>query len=274
MSNANIVRDSLPPGKTDISEFLQPFPALLLNAAKVSSVCCKASVRNSDFFRVINADPVLTAISYGLYHQIFSKPPSKFFGIAKIIIVLNINTVRNTVLNAAQRALVNEKAKNSFDEAAFVRHSLATAIVAMLLAKERGIKAEKLQEYYCAGLLHDIGKWTLSRTKDKKMEHDEAGGLTAALWGFPPSVRDAALFHHRYKNYSGAFADIVHHTVLADYLVNKAGIKTGRLVKAPCPDQTLWKRLGIDEHIFERIKAPFEAEMQKILSFITSKGSH
>jgi hypothetical protein len=256
--------------------FFKHYPALIPTAPRLQEICKTYTLKPYDFFTIINADPVMTGITYGLYHEFFPKAALSFFGVPYIIIKLNINTVKNNVLKAAARAILPEEAGKRIrkKQTDFLRRSVAAGIVSLLLAKRRGLAAPDTQKYYCAGLLHDIGGFVLSEGSGAVFESGItpplAGRLAAKLWGFPSPICDAIAFREDYQHYSGDHADLVYHTALAvsvsdKWLASKGTAKSRS--KASAPDE-LFKRLSLNETILKEIEEPFRAEFKKVSDFI------
>jgi HD-like signal output (HDOD) protein len=259
--------------KTAITFTFKQYPVLLPDTVKIFNVCNKNAVNVYELLALINSDPVLTAISYGLYHEFFPTVQKEFFGIPRIITVLGINTVKNFILNAAKRGLSNTRPGiNLSAQSGFLRRSLAAAVISYLLARERGIRENRLKEYYCAGLLQNIGEFIVSEDSGaefnvprKTLAREEAGGLAAALWGFPATVAEAVSYN---RNSS---ADIARHSALSAYLADTAvssNKKYGNDITLE-----LFKRLDVPENIFESIKTPFAAELKRMETFLGLEGN-
>ena len=270
----NIKPTGSKPKNTGDGFFFRHYPAIAPVALKFHEVCKTTSANPYDLFTIINADPVLTGITYALYHEFFPETRQEFFGVPHIIIKLNINTVKNNVLKAVERAMLPEETgKNQTD---FLRRSLAAGIVSLLLAKRRGVSEADAQKYYCAGLLRDIGGFVLSEGSGAvfdgtagDIDPADAGRLTAKLWGFPPVIHDAIAFHQDYQHYTGEHSEVVCHTALAASVSDKwAAERRGAKSRSqPSAPTELFKRLNLDESIFKEIEQPFHAEFKKIAAF-------
>jgi HD-like signal output (HDOD) protein len=265
--------------KTEI--YFNSYPALAVTSFRVEEICTSTGVKPQDIFAIINADPMLTGIVYALYHEFFPGNKEEFFGIARIITELGVNTVKNSVLNAVKNTVDADK-KNLKEQTEFLRRSLSTGIISLLLAKQRGINEAHLQKYYSAGLMHDIGSFILSEDNGtvfnsarEGITPAKAGLFAAKLWGFPPVLRDVIAFHRDYRDYSGNYTDVVLNTALAASFLNKATVKTTATSGAPALSGTyeaaqndILRRLNLPQTIFEEINTPFKAELKKIETFI------
>ncbi|MDR2444969.1 MAG: HDOD domain-containing protein [Spirochaetaceae bacterium] len=258
--------------------FFRHYPATVPAALRFYDIYKTNTLKPYDLFTIINADPVLTGITYALYHEFFPEVRQDFFGIPYIIIKLNINTVKNNVLKAAERAMPPQKTGKKIikTQTDFLRRSLAAGIVSLLLAKRRGVSEADAQKYYCAGLLHDIGNFVLSKGSGAVfdgavglIDSPTAGRLTANLWGFPSVLHDAIAFHGDYQHYTKEHSDVVCHTALAVSVSDRWAAKSGaKFLSQPSASDKLFKLLNLDKGIFEGIEESFEAEFKKTAAFI------
>jgi HD-like signal output (HDOD) protein len=244
------------------------YPVLLPDAVKASSICNNNnSINAHELFTLVNADPVLTAICYGVYHEFFPAARKEFFGAPRIIIVLGVNTIKNFIAGAIKLALSSpELCIDLAQQENFLRNSLATAIMSHLIARERGVREERLKEYYCAGLLYNIGEFIISDSSRaefviprKLVTPEEAGRLTAALWGFPSAAADAA--SHRNNS------DAAINAALSAYIV--------KAIDSPNTQddrRDFFKLLNVPEDIFDRIKTPFKSELKRLEGFLGLGG--
>ncbi|MDR2842298.1 MAG: HDOD domain-containing protein [Spirochaetaceae bacterium] len=254
--------------------------AIFYTSAKVKLVCDTAKTTAIDLFRVISTDPYLAYLTIKLFHLYFPAQSKKYVSIEHIIVALNLNTVKNTVLSAAEISAQDKKRTdipvNSTQED-FWRHSVASAVFARLLAKERGIEDSLLEEYWFAALLHDVGKHFLLYTKTAKTlrpDHCAAGFAAGKAAGFAASLCDVILFHHSFGTYNGVHKDLICNTILSDYFVNKSGfLFEGK--KNAKPEASVLKQLGLTQEsmevMFGKINKTFLLQLKKINSYIKSK---
>jgi HD-like signal output (HDOD) protein len=281
MKSNHIAVDSKQIQEVKTEVYFKSYPVLAVISRRIHEICISASSGPQDIFAIINADPVLTGIIYSLYHEFFPDNNDDFFGAARIITELNVNTVKNCLINVTKKIATVSGYKLK-DQAALQRRSLSTGIISLLMAKQRGIENPDLQKYYCAGLMHDIGSFMLLEDNIAifnpcimDVTPVKAGQVAARLWGFPPILQDALTFCHDYKNYNGKYNDVVLHTALAVSFVNKIPVKTnaGAGIQPPsgpsnAVQQDILKRLKLEQTIFDDIYSPFKAELKKIEAFL------
>jgi putative nucleotidyltransferase with HDIG domain len=128
---------------------------------------------------------------------------------------------------------------------AFWRHSLAAGVTSKILAKRRGVDSKLLEEYFTAGLLHDIGKIPLSMViaesyavmvqsaKKKRLSligaedkflginHCACGEQIVKGWNLQGPIGDVIINHHNCAAYSGPHQDLLYNVALANYSVQQ-----------------------------------------------------
>jgi hypothetical protein len=266
--------------------FFNSYPALTVTSCKLGEICRELNTKPQDIFGIINSDPLLTCRVYALYHEFFPNNTEEFFGLARIITELGVNTVKNSVIKALENRPPAGKKKLS-DHKTFLHRSLSAATASLLLAKKRGIDESCLQKYYCSGLMYDIGAFILSEKGGTAFARDREGFSTAKAallaaksCGFPPALRDTAAFNGDYKNYTGNYADVVLHTALAASFVNKRAVEAASKPGAPPlsnPHEAVINdisiKLKLPQTILDEIKEEFAVQLKKIETFIGMEKS-
>lgn len=135
------------------------------------------------------------------------------------VAMLGINLVRSLAL--AFHTFKRESIRTSRnDQNALFTHSLSVASSSQNIATIQGVSANNREEFFIAGLFHDIGKVVLAAnapetwsnifdiaTRDRRpavdverellgATHAETGAYLLGLWGFSDSVVMAAAYHH------------------------------------------------------------------------------
>lgn len=136
----------------------------------------------------------------------------------------------------------------------FWRHSICVGVTAKLIAKGRKVDPKDLEEYFIAGLLHDIGKVPLNNRLSKdyfevfadserrriplylaeqsafELDHGDVGKLIVDNWKLSEDICDVVLYHHRTKEYEGKYQDIVYTVAAANYFasINEIGFSGDR----------------------------------------------
>jgi putative nucleotidyltransferase with HDIG domain len=207
--------------------------------------------------------------------------------------MLGINTVKNLALSTAVMDNLNTKKKSlGLDMEGFWRHSLCVAVAAKFLAKKRGIDSKMIEEYFTAGLLHDIGKIPLNAVlsqqymvtvsnadRERKpltlaeenifgMNHCEAGGMIADAWKLDGAIGDAIKYHHSYREYAGDNKDILYSVAVAKRFATLSVIGfSGECHPSPLPD-FIWDVLDVSKDVFDEIVEKVNVEIEKAEVFL------
>jgi len=246
-----------------------------------------------DLDRVIQLDPVLMGRVLKLINSAYYGLGTQVTSLVRAIIMLGVNTVKNLALSSAVLDRVSSKKDfRALGMEGFWRHSLCVGVTAKLIAKERGVDPKSLEEYFAAGLLHDIGKIPLNnaleqlyvasmsaadreriplRTAEVRvmgMDHCEAGGIVSDSWRLTGAIADTVRWHHGLEEYSGGFADVVRTVAVADYFANREGIGfSGNRYPERISPET-YALLGIEKSLLEDLGEPVNAAIEKAKVFL------
>lgn len=204
-----------------INKEIEKLPALPTTVMKVLEICKDPNLKPIDLNKVISLDPVLTGAVLKLINSAYYAITEKVTSIVRAIIMLGLNTVKNLALTISVMGQMDKKGNiGALDMEGFWRHSLATGVVAKKIAMTKGEDSKKLEEFFVAGLLHDVGKIVLNKaitddyyeviklsdTKAKDLieceteilntNHIEVAKLICEKWNLSDELRDAIIFHH------------------------------------------------------------------------------
>jgi HD-like signal output (HDOD) protein len=174
----------------------------------------------------------------------------------------------------------------------FWRHSLCVGVTAKLMARKRNIDSKIVEEYFTAGLLHDIGKIPLSaaipqeymdsvnnagllqlplfRVEETQLgvDHSAIGGLIVNAWRLVGAVGDAINYHHNYRDYPGPHQDILYSIVAANYFASSRVIGFSGDIRPTEPDPLIWNRLKAKPDILDDIEPLVNGEIDKAQVFL------
>ena len=275
-----------------IDDYIGKMPSLPVSISKVLEVCDNMNVSPADLNYVISLDPVLVGRVLKLLNSAYYGLNHRVTNLVRAIIMLGINTVKNLALSSAILGTlpVNKNPKGINIEG-FWRHSLCVGVTAKLLAKKRGVDSKFHEEYFTAGLLHDIGKIAINAVladdylltvysadrdkiplieaeeKDLSFNHCSIGQRIASAWKLDGPVADTIVFHHNME-YSGSHVDILRSVALANYFAsaNEIGFAGDR--KPEKPAAKIWEELGINDNIFTEIETVVNEEIEKAKIFL------
>jgi putative nucleotidyltransferase with HDIG domain len=276
-----------------IEEYIKNMPSLPTTVAKVLEVCNNPRTSPADLNHVISLDPVLVGRVLKLINSAYYGLGQQVTSLVRAIIMLGINTVKNLALSSAVlRNLSSKKDFQALDMEGFWRHSLCVGVAAKVLAKRRGVDPKIADEYFTAGLLHDIGKIPLNAVMAKEyvmaisvsdrerislyraeqrslgMDHAASGGMIAQAWRLEGAVGDAIAHHHNYLEYQGEYKDILYSVVLANRFASimEIGFSGNRFPEKL--DNSVWEQLGLSRDVFEVIEATVNQEIDKAKVFL------
>jgi HD-like signal output (HDOD) protein len=272
-------------------------PSLPTTVSKVLEVCNNPKTSPIDLDRVIQLDPVLMGRVLKLINSAYYSMGTQVTSLVRAIIMLGVNTVKNLALSSAVLDRVSSKKDfRALNMEGFWRHSLCVGVTAKLIAKRRGIDAKGIEEYFTAGLLHDIGKIPLntalaeeyvltmsladrerislvaSERRSLGLDHCEAGGVVAENWKLTGAIADAVRWHHDLDAYSGEYGDVLRTIAVADFFANREGIGfSGNRYPDKISPET-FDLLSMEKSMLEELDEPVNAEIEKAKVFLKLGG--
>ncbi len=293
--NNNDVLSEIEARLLTIQRFITRMPSFSTTVAKVLKICGSPDAAAGDLNRVISYDPVLTGKLIKLINSAYYGLPNRVMSLTRAIIMLGINTVKNMVLSTSVLANFNGKLKVSalsIDD--FWEHSLGVAVIAKAIAKQQQVPMDEQEEFFVAGLMHDLGKIPLinccpklyqqaldvaknSRLALRRAEiaaigidHCQVGYLIGAKWKLVDRVQAAILTHHDSaadRHESDLRLRCI--TGLANQLAKVFSLGSSGDADI---DSTLAgglaEHLGIDFNALARMKSDIEVEIEKARIFL------
>jgi len=200
-----------------IDRFIKRMPSLSTTVGKVLEICSRTDASPNELNKVISLDPVLTGQVLKLINSAYYSLVNKVTSLTRAITMLGMNTVKNMALSTAIiRSVSGAKKSQALPTKKFWAHSIGTGVCAKLLAKANDVPALECEEYFVAGLLHDLGKIpfgdeyidVLHKARDEQLplidvereilgvDHQEVGQLIAKKWKLNEAMTSAIAFHH------------------------------------------------------------------------------
>lgn len=228
-----------------IQKYIERMPSLSTTVTKVLEVCNTPSTSANDLNRVIALDPVLTGQVLKLINSAYYSLPNQINSLTRAIIMLGINTVKNLALSTAVLgSMGREDSFRSLSMDAFWTHSLCVGVMAKALAGFKGIPGMMQEEFFVAGLLHDLGKIPLNNcfaeeyrqtlelagieqgplSKAEEMllgfDHARVGKMIADKWQLNLGLTELLRFHHIPENASPNNRQLIGVVALANTYAN------------------------------------------------------
>jgi HD-like signal output (HDOD) protein len=204
-----------------IQAYIARMPSLSTTIIKVLETCNDPDASANDLKRVISLDPVLTGQVLKLINSAYYSLSNPVTSLARAIIMLGLNTVKNLALSSAiLKTMQGSSSFQTFSTDEFWTHSLCVGVVAKSLSEMTGVAPVGREAYFVAGLLHDLGKLPLNRqfpqeysqiwnaaTRDVMslhqaedrfmgLDHCAVGGMIAEKWRLGAALVESLLFHH------------------------------------------------------------------------------
>jgi len=277
----------------NIKNYIMDMPTLPVSVGKALQICSKVNVDPKELNMIISIDPVLTGRLLKLINSAYYGLGTNVTSIVKAITMLGLNTVKNLVLSAAVLGtLPKNKTNDGINMEGYWHHCLCVGVMSKLLAVKQGIDSKYMEEYFAAGLLHDIGKIPLNAviasdymqlimTADREhkplyvveneiagINHCAAGEMIASLWKLDKPISDVITHHHDISVYSGENKNIVCNVAIANYfsLVYEIGFAGDR--KPRKPEQYIWDAVNLNEDVYLDIMENLYSEMEKAKVFL------
>jgi putative nucleotidyltransferase with HDIG domain len=275
-----------------IRDYIAAMPSLPTSVFKAMELCNNPQVSPADINQIISLDPVLTGQVLKLLNSAYYGLSQPVTSLVRAIIMLGMNTVKNIILSSTViRAFAGRKVSLGLNMEGFWRHSLCVGVSSKLLARERGIDPCLREEYFTAGLLHDIGKIPLACIRAKEyllsisaadmkrislyraenstlgLNHCTVGAMIVDSWKLTGAVGDTIIYHHQYPEESPC-RDILFNVAAANYFAvsSEIGFSGDRWPEEIPP--LVWEILGIGPDVFDRIAAEVNQEIEKARIFL------
>jgi len=278
----------------NIERIIDSMPSLPITVAKITEITKNPSSTPADLNKGITLDPVLTAKVLKLVNSAYYGLSNSVTSIVKAIILLGLNTIKNLAVSTAVLGTMKMKGKTStLDMDSFWRHCLAVGVTSRSIAAKIGIDSKLREEFFIAGMLHDIGKIVLnehfstqflqaiqsadskrvSLWKEEKacfeIDHAGTGELIAGKWCLTQSLAEVICFHHTPLESSQENRVLVTAVAAADmFCVENATGFAGNRVPDILSDES-WKTLGLVEEDLFGIEETINEEIKKASIFLT-----
>ncbi len=204
----------------NVKNFIAKMPSLSTTVTKVLQICNDPMTSPNDLNKVISLDPVLTGNVLKLINSAYYSIPNQVTSLTRAIIMLGINTVKNLALSTAVMGTIGDKISDNFSIDDFWAHSIKVGVTAKALAAELQIPAQAREEFFVAGLLHDLGKVPITGCFGEEyvkilelltispgpvaqaekavlgLDHCDVGKMIAEKWKLSPGVIETLFFHH------------------------------------------------------------------------------
>lgn len=278
-----------------LERYINNLPTFSPATKKIIELSNDLNAPPNEIVKAIRMDPVLTGEVLQVVNSAYFGLIEKFTSLNRAVVHLGINTIKNLALSTAMIDVMSTKNRNMEIAVEPVwKHSLATAVCAKSIAKAAGEPKDTWEEFFIAGLLHDIGKiiqlqcfygWSkyvdqlsLDEEREKfSMSHNEMGAKILRDWNFSERLCEVIEQHHRPESEN----KLPHYVHLANFMTYKLGMNnitkpdSDDVIELPIPDfqYETYAKLGLTEEQVEAALRDVNSEFEKAQAFLkVSKG--
>lgn len=228
----------------EIQRYINKMPSLSTTVSKVMEVCNQANTSANDLNKIISLDPVLAGNVLKLINSAYYALPNHISSLTRAIIILGINTVKNLALSTAVLGFLKDNGNDSLSMDNFWAHSICVGVTAKMIAAEYKIPVNQREEFFLAGLLHDLGKipivhcfpteYTrcLALCHEQKISlhdaetlvfgfnHQHCGNIIADKWKLNDNIIEAMKHHHEPEKSDEVHRLLISSVAIADVYAN------------------------------------------------------
>lgn len=283
-----------------IKAYIVRMPSLSTTLVKVLETCNDPLASANDLKRVISLDPVLTGRVLRLINSAYYSLGKPITSLTRAIIMLGVNTVKNLALSFTVLDNLNRKSSClSFSADEFWRHSLGVGVIAKSLAALKGLAPTGQEEYFVAGLLHDLGKLPLYIQFPEEyyrvcqhvkrgqnalfqaeagflgVDHGAVGRIIAKKWRLGSTLVESLAYHHNAADSSDENCEFVSTVEMANQLALDFNIgNAGDQFIDHRKMSFLRQKLGVGRQMLADIQntVPGEIERAKVFLEVVRSG--
>lgn len=269
----------------EIVDQIDDLPTLPDVLANLNELMMDPKASAKDAAEVIQRDPAITSKILRVVNSSFYGFPKRIKTISHAIVILGFNTVKSIVLSTSMVSIFESgESDENFDHGQFWKHSIGVGAASKILAKKMDVATP--EEYFTAGLLHDIGKIVVHgylqdefkdimetvREKDCLMidaeeevlgiNHTDIGGYLFDDWNLSENLLESAKFHHTPSN-ATEFPKLVSCVHLADIICRSMLAGSGGDKRIPQLSDFAWETLDLSFDEIEEVYADTDEELEK-----------
>jgi len=273
-----------------IVEKIRGLPTLPNILDKMNKIAGDPNASADQLGSIITDDPASTSRILRIVNSSFYGLQNRISNVSHAIVILGFNAVKSIVLSSTIFDMFAKAGKEAeFDRVEFWKHSIAAGGAAQVIARKMGVK--QTEEFFIAGLLHDIGKVILDQylnpvfikilqtVKSRNslfidaemallgLSHARIGGWLFKKWGLANHIVAAVQYHHEPKlaGDNAKFAAVIH---MADILARAIKLGSGGDNKIPLADREAWRSLNIPHTEMESLLTEIGEEFDRAMVFL------
>jgi putative nucleotidyltransferase with HDIG domain len=273
-----------------VENYISNMPSLSTTFGKVMDICGAADVSPNELYKVISLDPILTAQVLKLINTTYYSLANQITSLIRAMTMLGLNTVKNMVLSTAIMSTVpGANRLDALPTKNFWDHSITVGVTAKLLAREKDIPLIEREEYFIAGLIHDLGKIPFSNEYDRVIDlagrkriplieaerellgidHQQVGLMIAEKWKLNKAISDCIGYHHDLMRADKANRPRIAIVAVGNAYTNLFDLEGDGDISASEEDlRDLLAVAGLSWQVLAAIRDDIESEVQKAQIFV------
>lgn len=238
-----------------------------------------------DVNRIIRMDQALASRILKIVNSAFYGFPRQISTVTQAVVILGFNAVKSLALSASVIQIFGTKGRDGFDVKAFWEHSIATGIMANMVA--RRINYPLPEESLIAGILHGIGKLIFDQylhslfiqavqkaRREKKLlhhaereifgtDHCRVGSMLAEKWRLPLQLVEAINYYPNpgLANFNSTLASMVH---IGNYISRKRRCGDPGDMLVPKVNDDAKRILKITQADIDQLLRSAQSELEKV----------
>ncbi len=287
-------RSELPPERPRLDTLLSgdiPLASLPDIYFKIREVVQSPVSSAASIARVVGTDPNLSLRLLRLVNSAFYAFPTPIRSIPRAIAIVGVRELSSLALAASTMNVFTEIPSEYVDMKSFWKHAVACGVLARVLAVQKKIRRD--EQYFLAGLLHDVGRAILYVQEPRWMAH--ALGLSRYLrlplleierrllgfdhavvtrrllsdWKIPEPILSLASCHHEPElAEQPENASLIW---LADWMANAMKVGTSGAFFLPPLDDERWELTGLHSEELRSVFSQAERQIQEVFRIFFMK---
>lgn len=275
----------------EIEHKLEKMASLSYTVPKVIQVANDNNSSARDIIRVIQLDPVLTGKALKLVNSAFFGLNTPVSSLSRAVILLGLATVKNLAISCSVMSSFkfNDRICRLTSED-FWKYSMGVAAMCQIIARYRRESKQEIEDYFLAGMLHNIGKAFLVQCYPEEynlaieiaalnyipiqegeeevfgISHQQVGERLAKKWKLPSMIVDSILYYLIPESSTDKHTPVVS---AASFLLKQSRIGYSGDYFEHCLSEEIWAKAGIS-HVagFNFLQSELPIKMAEAQTFI------
>jgi HD-like signal output (HDOD) protein len=277
--------------KDKLEKLVDELPAFPQSVQLVINMTSDAQCEPRELVKVVEHDPVLTGRVLKVVNSAYFGLSTQIGSVKHAVVYIGLNTIKHLALSIAAVGSLPKSNVGGVSTESFLLESLGVGAVARILATRCGFTVRQSDDFFVAGLVHNIGELVLSlnhpdlvrtvRTRSQSearpmfdvekelfaATHFEVSAMVAEKWQMPDNIVEAIRYYR--KSPAEMERTPLMDCLLAAKILIKSLNPTAPQMRFPTG---LSQRLGfrLDQLLMER--QHFEAAIEKVKIFMDVTG--